>query len=400
MKLFKLMVLALLISKVCFAVDYPELNEKGVEVDLGFTNIYQSNVKNGLSTHDENGRYTGSYDLEVNADLYQLLGIESFRMYMLIEGSWPDEEGINENSVGSFFGVNDDAAGNRSIDVTELWFEKSNADNTLRFRAGKLDLTAGFDFHNYPVAFDTTVYSNDETSQFLNSALVNNPLIPFPDNGLGAGIFMEPYKNWYVSAAVQDAQADARETGFNTALHDKDYFFYIMETGFLSESYTDNGPVPGAFRFGMWYDPQPKERFTSGSIKRDDLGFYTACDKMVYKENANKGDNQGLGIFARAGYADRDVSELSTFWSFGLSYKGLLENRNEDVIGLGYAQGVFSDKNTAFAEDYESVTEVYYNYKVKESIHLTPSLQYIQNPGGTGDAADATLIALRLQMGL
>lgn len=72
------------------------------------------------------------------------------------------------------------------MDITELWYEHALLDDTLRVRLGKMDITGGFECRGCPVSFDGSLYANDETGQFLNSALVNNPTIPFPDKGLGA----------------------------------------------------------------------------------------------------------------------------------------------------------------------------------------------------------------------
>ena len=115
------------------------------------------------------------------------------------------------------------------------------------------------------MAFDGNSFANDETAQFLNGALVNNPTIPFPDNGLGAVVYLEPVAWWYVSAGVADAQADARETGLNTAFHGPDHFFAVFETGVTPRVPSPNGPLQGAVRVGLWYDPQPKDRFSGGT---------------------------------------------------------------------------------------------------------------------------------------
>lgn len=90
-----------------------QLADKGIELGFGITNVYQANVKGGTSTHARRGRHSGSYDLELSADLRKLLGLESGSIYMLVEGGWPDAEGIDAASVGSAFGVNADAIGNQ-----------------------------------------------------------------------------------------------------------------------------------------------------------------------------------------------------------------------------------------------------------------------------------------------
>ena len=379
-----------------------ELAGNGIEIGLGVTQIYQSNVKGGLSTHSHRGRYSGSYDLELFADFQKLLGIEGGRLYILSEGSWPDAAGINEVSVGSFFGVNDDAAGDRAIDVTEFWFEQALLNDTLFVRVGKIDLTGGFEHHNCPVSFDCSAYAGDETAQFLNSALVNNPTIPFPDYGLSIAVHYSPAQLWYVSAAVADAQADVRETGFNTTFCGEDYFFYIFETGITPQIDSAKGPLQGIYRAGLWYDPQPKantDAANSGRSYRDDAGFYLGFDQMLVKENSAYEDSQGLGAFFRYGYADSRRNDLNNFWSAGFQYQGLFEGRDEDVFGVGFAQGFFSDKaSSTYTDDYENVLEIYYNAEVTAWLNISPAVQYVANPGGNGAAGDAVVIGVRAQM--
>jgi hypothetical protein len=45
-----------------------KLADDGIEITLGVTNIYQHNLRGGISTHRRAGRFSGSYDLELSAD--------------------------------------------------------------------------------------------------------------------------------------------------------------------------------------------------------------------------------------------------------------------------------------------------------------------------------------------
>jgi porin len=371
------------------------LADSGIEVSLGITNIYQANVRGGTSTHHKRGRHTGSYDLEIGADLQRLLGLEGGSLYMHTEGSWSRFD-VDEISVGSVFGANADGAGRRAMDVTELWYEQALCDDTLRVRLGKLDITGGFECRGCPVSFDSSSYANDETAMFLNNALVNNPTIPFPDVGLGAVIHWNPIEWWYASLGAADAQADGRETGFRTAFHGEDYFFYAFETGVTPEIGSANGPLPGAYRIGLWNDSQDKERFSNGTNRRDDTGFYLTFDQMVYKETNDPEDTQGLGVVTRYGWASDQVNDVTDFWSLALQYQGLLEGRDDDLLGLGFAQGAFSE-DAGYVDDYESVLELYYNAQIAPWMGISPSIQYITDPGGSGMANDAVVIGLRAQ---
>jgi porin len=377
------------------------LFESGIDLGLSLTNIYQQNAHGGISTHRKGGRFSGSYDLELSADMQKLFGLEGANLYVHTEGWWPQTMGIDGHSTGSLFGVNADALPGNAMVVTELWYEQAMFNGEFLLRAGKIDITGGFECHGCPVAFDASSFANDETIQFLNGALVNNPTIPFPDNAyaLGAAGYYNPIEWWYASLGAFDAQSDIRETGLSTSLHKEDYFFYIFETGMTVNLHSANGNLKGAYRVGFWNDPKPKGNSSSGQCYRDDIGFYLSCDQMLIKENIERQDSQGLGMFFRYGYADGKKNDITNFWSMGFQYEGLLEGRDKDVFGAGLARGSFSDQaSTTYSEDYENVIELYYKVRINPVIHISPDIQYVMNPSGAADVSDAIVFGMRMQM--
>ena len=375
------------------------LADLGIVAELSVTSIYQQNVKGGLSTHRRAGRNSGSYDLQLTGDLQELLGMEGAIVFVHTEGWWSKSGGIDGPSVGSVFGVNADARPRRSADVTELWYEQSMLDGAFLLRVGKMDLTGGFECSGCPVAFDTSAFANDETSQFLNGALVNNPTIPLPDYALGVAGYYNPIEGWYLAAGAVDAQNDARETGLRTAFYKEDYFFYVFETGITPMLPSSSGDLQGAYRVGLWNDPQPKGHSDALRSRRDDVGFYLSFDQMLTKENPAPDDSQGLGTFFRYGYADDSRNDITNFWSIGFQYQGILDGRDEDVFGAGFAEGAFSNAaSTTYTQDHESVLEFYYNVLVAPWVNISPSIQYVANPGGDRTARDAVVLALRAQM--
>ena len=370
------------------------LDKKGLRIGLNLTEIYQINTHGGLATDRRKGRESGSYNLEIEVDFEELISLPGGSAYMLTEGSWSG--GVDAVSVGSIFGVNDDAAGSRTADVTQLYYQQNLFDEKLRIRVGKIDLTGCFECRGCPGSFDGNTFANDETAQFMNAALVNNPTVPFPQEGLAAVLHVQPDDWWYLSAGIADAQADARETGLATTFHDEDYFFSIIEVGVTPEIKAPNGPLRGTVRVGLWYDPQDKTR-SSGSTKRDDAGVYLSADQVVMKENDDRADTQGLGVFGRLGYADHDVSAVRCFWCAGAQYQGLLPTRDDDVVAFGMAQGRLT-KSAGFTETNETVTEVYYNAAVTGWLSISPSVQYVVNPGGVNTVKDAVIFGLRAQI--
>lgn len=370
------------------------LEDRGVDIALGLTSIYQHNARGGARTLH---RVSGSYDLELTLDLGKLGLLDGGTVYALADGSWDD--GISDAGyVGDLFGVNGDAGGNLPINLTELWYEQALLDEKLRIRFGKLDLS---------VDFDTNAYANDETAQFLNNALISTGNIPLPDTGHGIQFVATPCEWFYFGAGVADADAVGTQTGFRTAYHGPAHTFSIYEFGLTPTWDTPLGKLPGNYRFGLWYDPQPKERFFNDldgrrrtiPLETDDLGFYVNFDQLVLQENPQvEGDEQGLGLFFRYGYANGNVNEIDNFWSVGGQYRGLIPRRDDDVLAFGVAQGQLSEQLRLADMDprRETVLECYYNIQLLPWLNLSPDFQWILRPGGE-DGRDAFVAGLRLQ---
>jgi len=343
------------------------LEDAGISANLSLTHVYQHNLKGGLSTSKTKERNSGRYDLEMNFDLEKIINWSGATIFALARGGW--NNGIDGYSIESFFGVNAVAVGNRSVDIWQLYFEQSFFNENTFFRIGKIDLTG---------EYDANEFANDEAAQFLNGSLVNNPTIPFPDPGIAAIIHLELAERLAISATIADANADVRETGFATAFHNPKDFFGILEASLKTQIKSSKGILNGTYRMGMWYDHKSKEYLNGEGKTNGDLGGYISWDQQIYKENNNSDDDQGMGVFARFGLIDQKVNELHTFWSVGIQYKGLIATRNNDIIGVGFSQGEFSNISPDPMSS-EQIIEIYYNASITKWLNISPSIQYIKN---------------------
>jgi porin len=363
------------------------LADSGIEFGASLLHVYQVNTKGGTSTHSRKGRHVGRYDLEMAFDLEHIAGIKNGSFFVHGWSGWTDAGGIDDSSVGAAYGLNAVAVGNRSIDVVEAFYEGTFFSDDIGITAGKVDFTG---------IFDASEYADDEGAQFLNGGLVDNPTIPFTEQGLGVILNWDITESWYLMGGVVDAQGNGTETGFRTTFHKEDYFLYMLETGKGIELNSANGAMPGSYRFGVWFDGQNKDSINGNEQSHSDHGFYTSCDQVLYKENSDADDTQGLGAFFRFGWANSAYNETTNFYSGGFQYQGLFDGRDDDVLGVGYAEGSFSDQASAdYLGGYERMFETYYNVQLTPWFTFGPSMQYIVNPGGTDNVQDAVVIALR-----
>lgn len=175
---------------------------------------------------------------------------------------------------------------------------------------------------------------------------------------------------------------------------------------------TNNGPrsfgLPGVIRLGAWYhtgrfadqridlqglslsDP----RSTGQPLQhRGNFGVYAVIDQMLWR--APGGNDQGLSGFMRASASPRDRNLIDIYVDAGLTYKGLVAGRPDDLAGLGFAvgrispQAVAADRDMTVVtgnpmpiRDYEAVVELTYQARITKDWSVQPDFQYIFHPGG------------------
>jgi hypothetical protein len=274
---------------------------------------------------------TGSVDLTL---LYHpMVWTTLFIDFEAIAGPGPDKK------LGSLSRVNADAETlgdqDEKLTVREAWLWLQFIHNRLDFFIGKLDLT------NY---FDRNVFANDETTQFLNAALVNNAMLKQPLNRAGVTL------RW-------DA---GRDLGFSLggqATHDLDEDLW-SEPFIIGEiDYHTTFLIEGNYR--LWArvsslaQPDRTQQMYGGGI---------SIDQRLTPQ---------LGVFMRAGV--NQIESISrTFFaaSGGLQWTGPLWNRPRDRLGAGYS----------FQRDVpgeEQIAEVYYNLFLTDHFSVIGNVEWL-----------------------
>jgi len=373
-----------------------DLEDKGVTLRLFYNQQFQQNFKGGLDTHNGH-RLSGSYDLHLLLDFGKMKLIDDAGFFMETKGTYSD--GINPNKVGALFNVNADAGDDHAIFVKKWWYWQKFAEKKVELRLGMLETNKDL--------FDVSPYANHEDKDFINRGSIRNATIPHR-TGIGAFVKFQPLEWLYAQAATIDAQSHDRQTGFNTAFHQQDWFNGYVEAGVTPKWKSAKGPMPGDLRIGCWYDANPKTLFTDtldgarqAGTRLGDFGYYLGADQLIWKEKADEKDAQGLGVFARYGHAHADANKITDYWSVGSSYKGLVPTRDADVMGFAVSQGILSerygDEIHALA-DRETAYEWYYAYQLSPWCVISPHAQVIVNPGGDQYSNDAIVGGVRVRI--
>jgi porin len=175
---------------------------------------------------------------------------------------------------------------------------------------------------------------------------------------------------------------------------------------------SNNGPqsfgLPGTIRFGSWYHTGEfaDQRFGAQGLSlsnplstgqplehRGDLGIYAVIDQMLWRLPGSS--DQGLSGFMRTSASPSDRNLIDFYADAGLTYKGLIAGRPDDVFGFGVGFARISPQASAADQDmisftgnpipirdYEAVVELTYQAQLTKNWSMQPDFQYIVHPGG------------------
>ena len=227
------------------------------------------------------------------------------------------------------------------LNLREAWVRTDLFSETLTVSAGRLDLT------NY---FDRNQVANDETSQFLSDALVNNPALGLSSNGAGVAAVFDPRVGFNIKLGFQQSDPDAANLSKS--------IYSLVELGYVGT------PIPtGEGNYRVWFR-------TDNSAGRQATAVGLSFDQKLVP---------AATLFGRYGSADAVLPEIEprdagrdAFYSIGVDFQnGLVFNR-WDAWGLGYAH---SDLDIG---DNEDIIEGYYNFGFSDRLRLSAHVQYFR----------------------
>lgn len=227
------------------------------------------------------------------------------------------------------------------LNIREAWLRTELFKQRLAITAGRVDLTN---------TFDRNALANDEFSQFVGDALVNNPALGLPVNGIGLVGVYDAKNSWLVKAGYQQSSLDI------TSLSDA--AFNLVEVDRVLRPF---GLNEGNYR--VWY------RY-AGSTQARQVNRPAARGSSAGVSIDQRISNQ-LAFFGRYGYGKVDIGKLQ-FFSAGFHVQRRFVVNPSDYWSFGYAQ----TNVRQFGR--ENVLEGYYNFSLSEKLRLSLHLSRVE----------------------
>ena len=323
--------------------------DQSVKVGVDATTVMQAAGRTrGLDSFPTRRAYAlASADLLFAAKLAQYTSF--FADVVALSGGPPDRE---IPSLTLLNGYTARLVNQNELNLREAWLRTEFFGQRLALTAGRLDLT------NY---FDRNAGANDETTQFLSDALVNNQMLGLAVNGTGAVAEYDPKKAFSFRFGVQQSNPDA------TSLSDSIYS--LAEVGY---TFTPFSLPEGHYR--LWY------RANNGAVESKRAVGVSIDQKLTPIVTA----------FGRYGTQDLPV-DRDNYLSVGLSFANGVVFNPLDSWGVGYAQMDLA------SGDKEKLTEGYYNFRLTDRLRLSFSLQHVIDSPADAKTFGYLLPGVRLQ---
>jgi hypothetical protein len=338
-------------EKVEEAIAAAEEHNVKIGVDAAVTTQFAHRTKGDALSAPINHH---AYGL-ASADLFFTAGIAQntvfFADIVALSGSTPDAE---LHPLTLLNGYTARLVRQNELNLREVWLRTELFGNKLSLTTGRLDLT------NY---FDANALANDESTQFLSDALVNNQMLGLTSNGTGVAAEFDPKNGFKAKFGLQQSNDNA--TNLSESL------FTLSEVGY---TFTPFSLPEGNYR--LWF--------------RTD----NSADNLLTKAVGVSVDQKltsSVGLFGRYGTEGFETDGRDHYWSVGVGVQNAHVFNPQDTWGVGYAETKF------FGSDREKLVEGYYNLLLTERLRLSFNVTHaLEEPAG-GSKFGYLLPGVRLQ---
>jgi len=328
--------------------------EKAVAVGVSAAIMPTGSLQTSGSSQPADGKV---YDL-ASADISFAARVGQYTTFYAdlvgLTGPTPDQEVNGLTLLNSYTAR---LATQNAINLREAWIRTELFRQTLAISAGRLDLA------NY---FDRNAVANDETSQFLSDALVNNPTLGLFSNGAGVSVVYDPKRTFNVRVGFQ--QND------QTALNLSKSIITLLEGGYFVRP---PGLQGGNYRIWLRTD-------NSLGAKKDAVGL--SFDQKL---------TDHASVFGRVGfgYVVHPVANGNMwFYSGGAQMQKRFVLFPGDTWGAGYALTYFTSGAAR-----EHLGELYYSFGLTERLRFAPRMQFVREINAATGRYTYVLPGVRVQ---
>lgn len=377
------------------------VSEYGIDFEFIYTGEYLSNLSGGIET---GGSYLDNIDITATFNLEKIVGWNGSTLFAYVLGN---NGNVPNDKVGSFQGISNIETYN-TWKLYQFWIEQQLFENKISLLVGLYDLNSEFDTRESSGIFINP--SHGIGAEFAQSGQ-NGPSI-FPNASLAARIKYTPSQNLYFLLGVFDGISGNlnNPNGTQIILDKNDGLLLASEIG-LFENGEDFQVGFGKYSLGGWFYNSNFEDITevdnngNPKLRNDNFGIYLSAEKFLFPETENP--KQGLSAFLRFGIANSDINPLNYYYGFGFNIIGLIDGRDEDILGFAIANAHAGEKFQEISKidgfpskQNEMIFEMLYSFQATQYLRVQPDLQLVLNSMASDINNKATVLGIRIELAL
>jgi porin len=387
----------------------------GVEMFGFYNSIYNGNVSGGI--HPGHATYVDDIFVGFKFDLEKLMDWRGG--LFVVSGINRNGDDLTTKYVGSIFSVQQCVGGQRPF-LYQVYLQQKFADNQFTAKIGRF--SASDDFNASPL-YGYSVSNGIDGD--IRNVLFDTRFSAYPFAVWAAALLYDPTPEFNVKLGVFQTSSrmfENDDNGLNWGIEGEDGYTAIFQFGWAPQFFKqpvhstaayDKGDsktteavvmkgYPGHYSIGFTYSQWDFYPRFAGGFEDHSYGFYVDGDQMVYQETP--GSDQGLTVFVASGYYPQaEISIVPFQVNVGLNYKGLFPGRDKDHSMLYFIYGDLSRdyarvklKPGGHLAESEKVIELAHRFQLTPWSYFQPDLQYVIDPGGTGDIPNALVIGAQM----
>ncbi len=345
----------------------------------------QANYKLDLlnNTSAESGRVYAldNLDLKLNVDFEKITGSKGTTAFLHVISNRGDKPGAHSNRLPHGVDNIETPANGNTTKLFQAWLQQAFLDDRVSVLAGLYDLNSEFYFTESASMF---VHPTFGMSAELAGTGKNGPSV-FPTSSFGIRIKTQSASGHYVQAITLDGVPGDPNNPQGTYIKfdEGDGALNVIEAGIpLSspENAHNNKLAFGVWQYTTRFDDTLELDAGGNPVQRISRGAYAMVEKVLqYKADSS---DALLSSFFRIGQTEGDTTQFDLALSAGIVFTGLFPGREQDELGLAYAQERNSEKyRTASgnAVHAEKSFELGYRYRAMPGFIVQPFVQYLLN---------------------
>ena len=367
------------------------LTRLGIAPTTAYTAQFMGNPSGG---QNRGFTYAGTLEILIAWDLRALGGPPGLSVN--VGASWSSGTDLSSEFIGNVFTVQSAFTGAGRVNLQQVFLQQQLFDGALSLAAGRL--APGNTFATLPV-FNN--YLNGAINAVPGSLGINDP--PFvaspPGVEWGAQAIYRVTPALQLAAGVYNTNpfaAAGQDHGINFSFQQGNRgLLTVAQVDYLLNQARGDAGWPGQYTIGGFYDSNTFSSLSDpGRTVSGDYGVYAMFQQMVHRDGG-PGSPRGLTVWGELVISpNASVSPMPYALDDGLSYHGLIPRRGNDIASLGVIHGMFSRYIPGAAA--ETVIEANYQVTLTSWLSITPGVQYVIKPNGSGGIKDAVVIGAQL----